>query len=143
MEWIATWQAWTILLVLMLIVSASIGDITLIAVALAAAGAATAAHLDYGIYAQLGIFAVISSILGPVFYFLFRSDQHHKEIENIGSGAASGMETVVTTYNDKPSVQIDNQFYPAKREDNQPLHDGDKVIIQRMSGITAIVRVTD
>lgn len=140
MEWIATWQAWTILLVLMLIVSASIGDVTLTAVALAAAGAAIGAHLDYGVYAQLAIFAAISSILGPLFYILFRSDKHHREIENIGSGGANGTEAFVTTYNDRTGVYIESQFYPARHENNRTLKDGDEVVIQRMAGITAIVR---
>jgi len=139
MEWLATWESWTILMILLLIISASIGDITLVAAALAAAAAAIGAYMGFGIYGQLALFAVITSLLGPLFYIMFRSRQRYAEIENIGSGGAIGSRATVISQNDNLGIMIDNQFFPVRRENNEPVREGDEVKVQRMSGITAIV----
>lgn len=143
MEWIASWQFWTIVMILMLIVSASIGDITLVAVALAAAAAAVGAYLDFGIYTQLAIFAVVASLLGPLFYVMFRAARRTPDIENIGAGGAMGTEATVIVKHDKPGIMIDNHFYPVRRENNDPLDEGEQVVVQRIAGITAIVTLRD
>lgn len=141
MEVIAAWEIWALIVVLMGIAAMIIGDVTFVAVALAAVFASVAAYVGWGRYAQLAVFAAATCVLWPVFYYYLRSDARKPGVENIGSGGAAGRQVQIVIRDGVPMVKLDGHFYPASDQGGGELVDGQTVVVREVAGITAIVTI--
>jgi membrane protein implicated in regulation of membrane protease activity len=131
---------WLVIAALLVLAAAMTGDFTLAALALAAlAGAGTAAFTDIGALWQVAVVGVAAGILGPLLNRFLRPLLRGPDYGVAGSGAEAGLRTTVVRSGDRIGVRIKHDFFPARREDDQPLAEGDPVTVLRFEGITAIV----
>lgn len=139
------WHGWLILALLFVLAEVFAGNFTLLAVALACAlGALVAATTDVSPIAQIGIVGAAAAVLGPL---LVRGIRPYLRSDpgagTAGTGAEAGARVTVEHEGGRPGVRYQGDWFPVRDLDDGDLAEGQRAVIERFDGITALVRRDD
>jgi membrane protein implicated in regulation of membrane protease activity len=138
------WHGWVILgLVLIL---AELLGMEFAALALGVAcfvGAGIAGWTDIDFTGQILITGASAAVLVPISVFgLRRAFRSGRSYAMVSEGAERGTRATVSVEAGRAGVRLKSDFFPARYADGRPPEVGTDVVVDRIEGITAIVRDT-
>lgn len=139
------WHGWVILgLVLIL---AELLGMEFAALALGVScfiGAGVAGWTDVGFTGQLLITGAAAAVLVPLSVFgLRRAFDSGRSYAMISEGTEQGARATVSIEAGRPGVRLKSDFFPARYADGRVPEADTDVVVDRIEGITAIVRDAD
>ncbi|WP_290652554.1 hypothetical protein [Aquisalimonas sp.] len=130
------WAIWLMLGIGLLVMEVALmggGGGLLVAWALMCSAAMVAALLGASLTEQLITAGVVGLLAMPGFVWLFR------QATQAGAGEAT-TPTRVTARNGSLGVVVRGDFFRARHVDGRELQEGEKVLVERYEGLTAIVK---
>ncbi|MEH6471152.1 MAG: NfeD family protein [Halopseudomonas sp.] len=141
MSWeIEAWHLW--LLAGMILTALEMLGLAFVALALGLSciAGAVAALAGGSMTVQIGSTAVAAIIVTPLLVRWFKQrSQGADSISLAGEAGSTGQTCTLIEQQGRLGVQIKGDFFPAQSDDDSELSVGQKVVVQRFSGITAMV----
>lgn len=139
------WHGWVILGLLLIL--AELLGLEFAALALGVScfvGAGVAAWTDVSFTGQLLITGAAAAVLVPISVFgLRRAFDSGRSYAMIGEGAEQGARATVSMEAGRPGIRLKSDFFPARYDDGRLPEADTEVVVDRIEGITAIVRDLD
>lgn len=137
------WAWWVILAIALVVLDLSIlgAQFILIPTGLAALIAALIAALGGSNTQQIWVFALATLVLTPIIIYLIRTQFSRPDKGPLQKGWAIGREAVIERQGDRLVARIQGDTYPFRLADGGEAKIGDHYVVERMEGITLVLRV--